>query len=85
MTSAPHTDVMVEQICPLTITSSRQCTPGTLVIYGCYVGGDGLYWSSTASDDGYAYGVYFNSLYVTLDNPGLCRDGFSVRLITECQ
>ena len=46
------------------------------------VGGGGLYWSSTASDEGRAYYVSFFSLGVFPDLDFRSR-GFSVRLITE--
>ena len=48
-----------------------------------YVGDNGLYWSSTALDEYYAYNVFFKSNLVHPDDNDSRLFGFSVRLITE--
>ncbi len=48
-----------------------------------FVGDYGLYWSSSAIDEYRAYGVSFDSFYVTSGNYDHRYGGFSVRLITE--
>ena len=50
-------------------------------VYG--VGGNGRYWSSTASDGGRAYCVYFDGGKVNPDFGDLRSIGCSVRLITD--
>ena len=53
------------------------------------VGGLGYYWSSTSytgyGDKRYAYDVYFYSALVYPNCHNYRHDGYSVRLITECQ
>ena len=48
------------------------------------VGDGGRYWSSSAYNENLAYGVYFYSSDVSPDDLGTRRNGYSVRLITEC-
>lgn len=51
-----------------------------------FVGDFGCYWSSTANDEDYAYGVDFDSYFVHPVHPvnyGFRSSGYSVRLITE--
>ena len=47
------------------------------------VGFNGLYWSSTAEDEYYAYYVHFNFNAVIPDSSKDSSNGYSVRLITE--
>ena len=49
----------------------------------CYVGNYGIYWSSSASDESFAYRVYFYNYYVDPGFYGYRYFGYSVCLITE--
>ena len=50
-----------------------------------YVGGYGYYWSSSASGGSGAFDVSFNGNGVDPDYDGSCGNGFSVRLVTDCE
>ena len=49
------------------------------------VGDRGRYWSSSESDGGFAYRMYFDSGSVSHSDSGVRENGYSVRLVTNCE